>query len=527
MKRLLITSLLLASQLPAQLTYERILNAAKEPDQWLTYQGDYTGNRYRELDQINSTNVKNLRTEWIYQTGVSGSMQTVPLVVDGVMYMTAGDGLAMALDPKTGRELWRYKYTWNREARLCCGTANRGVAMLGNRLFMTTPDAHIVALDARTGRLLWDTEMGDYRKGYGATMAPMVVKNKIIAGVSGGEYGIRGFVDAYDPATGKRVWRFWTVPSKEEFGGDTWSADSWQRGGAPTWTPGTYDAELNTLYWTVGNPGPDLYGEDRKGDNLFACSVLALDPDTGKRKWHFQFTPHDLHDWDANETPMLLNLPWQGKPRKLLVQANRNSFFYILDRETGKFLAGRPFVEQTWAKGLDDNGRPILNPNTDPTPEGNRQCPGLAGGTNWMAPSWNPKTKLFYFQIRGGCDIFYSSPPTFIEGKPFWGSVFRGSTDEKEYGKLTAMDPLTGKVKWEFRLNRAPWAGTMSTSGNLIFAGDEDGYLMAFDSENGKLLWKFNTGTRLVSAPITYRIDGRQYVTMPSGSALLTFALPE
>ncbi|MBC7927498.1 MAG: PQQ-binding-like beta-propeller repeat protein, partial [Bryobacteraceae bacterium] len=309
--------------------------------------------------------------------------------------------------------------------------------------------------------------------------------------------------------------------------GDTWLADSWQRGGGATWTTGTFDPALNTLYWPVGNPGPDLYGESRKGDNLYTCSVIALDPDTGKMKWYFQFTPHDTHDWDANETPMLLDLAWEGKPRKLLFLPNRNGFFYVLDRTNGQFLAGKPFWKQTWAKGLDAKGRPIVMDNIEPSPEGNRQCPGLAGATNWMSPSYSPQTKLYYLQIRDSCDIFYSSPPTYIAGKPYWGSVFRGVTDEKESGMLRAFDPVTMEVKWEFKLDKAPWAGTMSTSGNLLFAGDEDGYLMAFDARNGKLLWKLNTGNRLVTAPITYMIDGKQYVTMPSGSALLTFALPD
>jgi alcohol dehydrogenase (cytochrome c) len=349
----------------------------------------------------------------------------------------------------------------------------------------------------------------------------------VVAGVSGGEFGIRGFVDAYDVTTGKRAWRFYTVPAKGDPGGDTWLADSWQRGGGAAWMTGTYDPKLNLLYWTVGNPGPDLYGKDRLGDNLYTDSVVALNPDTGKLKWHFQFTPHDTHDWDANETPMLLDLPWQGKPRKLLVQANRNAFYYVLDRETGEFLMGKPFARQTWAKGLDAKGRPVHNGDIEPSADGNRQCPGLAGSTNWMAPSFNPDTGLFYLQVRESCDIFYTSPPTYIEGKPFWGSVFRGVTDEKDYGFLRALNPLTGEVKWEFRHHTPPWAGTLSTAGNLVFAGDEDGYLMAFNATTGELLWKFNTGNRLVTSPVTFVVDGRQYVTMPSGSALLTFALPQ
>jgi alcohol dehydrogenase (cytochrome c) len=289
---------------------------------------------------------------------------------------------------------------------------------------------------------------------------------------------------------------------------------------------GTYDAATKTLYWGVGNPGPDLYGKDRLGDNLYTNCLVALDAATGKLKWYFQFTPHDTHDWDACETPMLLDLNWQGIPRKLVIQANRNGFFYVLDRETGEFLMGKPFARQNWAKGLDAKGRPILRENTEPSPEGTPLCPGLAGAANWMAPSYNPETGWFYFPVREQCDVYYSSPPVYVEGKPYWGSVFRGLTDEKEWGLLKALDPRTGETKWDFRYFRAPWAGTMSTAGGLIFAGDEDGYLMAFDARSGKTLWKLYTGNRLVSAPITWELKGRQYITMPSGAALITLALP-
>jgi alcohol dehydrogenase (cytochrome c) len=527
--KLVAIGLVAASMLAAQtgpVTAERIVQAMKEPNNWLTYFGDYGGVRHRDLNQINTSNVKDLRLEWMYQTGVTGAFQTVPLVVDGVMYLTAGEGHVIALDAKTGRQLWKYKYPLPRAKSFSAGTINRGLAMLGGRLFMATPNAHLVALDIRNGKLIWEAEMENYEKGYGATLAPLVIKDKVLAGVAGGEFGIRGFVDAYDAATGKRAWRFYTVPAKGEPGGDTWLGDSWTRGGGATWLTGTYDPALNTVYWPVGNPGPDLFGKSRVGDNLYTGSVVALDPDTGKLKWHFQFTPHDTHDWDANQTPMLLDLPWEGKPRKLLVLANRNGFYYILDRVTGQFLMGKPFARQTWAKGLDAKGRPILNPNTEPSPEGNRQCPGLGGATNWMAPSFNPQTGWFYFQVREQCDIYFTSAPVYVEGKPYWGSVFRGVTDEREWGMLRAIDPLTAETKWEFRLAKAPWAGTMSTSGGLIFAGDEDGYFMAFDAKAGKILWSMNTGNRLVTSPVTYMVEGRQYVTMPSGAALMTFALP-
>lgn len=514
-----------ATQKPV--TYERLVNALSEPHNWLTYWGDYSAGRHRELKQITTANVKDLRVDWIFQTGQTGAFQTTPLVVDGVMYFTAGNGNAFAVDARSGRQLWRYRYVLAPDIQLCCGTINRGLGMLGNQLFMVTPDAHVVSLDARTGEEVWKIAMADYRQGYGATMAPLVVKDKVITGVAGGEYGIRGFVDAYYAETGKHAWRFYTVPEKGQPGGDTWLADSWKRGGGATWMTGTYEPSTSTLFWGVGNPGADLYGGDRLGDNLYTNSLIALDADSGKLKWHFQFTPHDTHDWDACETPVLLDLPWKGQPRKLVVQANRDGFYYVLDRTTGEFLHASEISRQTWNDGFDAKGRPKVRPNTDPSPEGTRVCPGLAGGPNWMAPSYSPQTGLYYVPVREGCDVFFSSPTEYVAGKPYWGGMFRGVTDEPEYGLLKAINPLNGETKWSFRMNRAPWAGTLSTAGGLLFAGDEDGYLMAFNAADGKLLWKMNTGNRLVTSPITYQVEGKQYIAMPSGAALLTFSVPE
>jgi alcohol dehydrogenase (cytochrome c) len=526
MKRLFV-AFAVSGILAAQVPYERIVNQAKEPHNWLTYWGDYAATRYRELAQINPGNVGTLRADWIFQTGVPGAFEAVPLVVDGIMYFTASGGHAYALDARSGRQLWHYQHSFSPERKSSAGRVNRGMAVLDNRLFFVTGDATVVAIDIGTGRKLWATEMAPFKPGtYYATIAPLAVKDKVIVGISGGEEGMRCFIDAYDAATGKRAWRFWTIPLKGEPGGDTWSGDSATRGGGPAWLTGVYDPKLNLTYWGVGNPGPDLYGGDRLGDNLYTSSVVALDPDSGKLKWHFQFTPHDTHDWDANEATVLLDLNWKGRDRKVMAQANRNGFFYVLDRESGEFLLGKPFARQTWAKGLDEKGRPILNPNIEPTPEGNRQCPGLAGAANWMAPSWNPQTKLFYFPVREQCDIYYSSEPQFVEGKPYWGSMIRGVNDEREWGLLKALDPLTGETKWDFRYHRAPWAGTLSTSGGLVFSGDEDGYLMAFDARTGKNLWSFNTGNRLVTSPITYMVNGKQYIALPSGAALLAFALP-
>ena len=515
-----------AAALPAQVTYNRLLHAIEEPQNWLTYWGDYSAIRHRDLDQINTKNVKDLRLAWMFQTGKFGSQETVPLVIDGIMYATLGDGNAVALDARSGRPLWSYKHNFAKDHS--SAGVNRGFAVLGDRLFMVTPDSNLVALEIRTGRLIWQTEIAPYKAGtHYATMAPLVIKDKVLVGISGGEQGIRGFIDAYDAASGKRAWRFWTIPGPGEPGSDSWLGDSWTRGGGPAWLTGSYDPELNTTYWGIGNPGPDLLGDVRRGDNLYSCSMVALDPDTGKLKWHFQFTPHDLHDWDATETPMLLNLNWKGRMRKVVVQANRNAFFYVLDRETGEFLLGKPFARQTWAKELDSKGRPILLSNNEPTADGIRTCPGLGGGANWMAASYNPQTKLFYFSEMESCNIYYTAPAVYVAGKPYWGSVFRGVTGEESWGVLKALDPMTGETKWDFRFYQPSWAGTLSTSGGLIFSGDEDGYLMAFDAANGKNLWKMNTGARLVTSPMTYKVDGKQYVTMPSGAAILTFALPD
>lgn len=530
MKNRLLFLTVLVMALPAfaaDLTFVRIVQSASEPQHWLTYWGDYGGTRFRNLSQIHAGNVAKLRVDWVFQTDQPGAFETVPLVVDGVMYLTAANGFAFALDPKTGRELWRYQYRVPDGVKLCCGTMNRGLTMLGSRLYMVTPDAHLVAIDSRNGQLIWDVEFASWQKGYGATMAPMIVKNNVVVGVSGGEFGIRGYVDAYDANTGKQAWRFWTVPAPGEPGSETWGNGSEQHGGGPTWMTGTYDPDLNTIYWGIGNPGPDLFGGNRPGDNLYTDSLVALDGDTGKLKWHFQFTPHDVYDWDAAETPMLLDLPWQGKTRKLVVQANRNAFYYILDRVNGEFLFAKPFARQNWAREIDAKGRPVLVSAPTDTKDGHDVCPGQAGATNWMAPSFQPSLGLFYFNVREQCDTFFSIAPAYKEGRPYWGGTSRGQSNTRDWGQVTAMDPLTGEIRWTFKLNRPPWAGTLATGGNLVFAGDEDGYLMAFNAETGKILWRMNTGSRLVTSPITYMIEGKQYLTMPSGSALLTFALPD
>ena len=509
-----------------EVTADRLIRALDEPENWLHYRGDYSGRNHRPLKQINKENVGDLQAQWVFQTGVGAAakFQTVPLVVDGMMYLTAPYNNGYALDARTGRVLWRYQRELPNQS-LCCGPINRGFAILGDRLFMATLDSHVLALDRKTGSVIWDKQMADYRPGYSSNLAPLVVKDKVIVGTSGGEYGVRGFLDAYHVDTGERIWRFWTTPSPGEPGSETWSGDSWKTGGAPTWMTGTYDPELDLLYWCTGNPAPDLYGEDRLGDNLYSDSVLALDPDTGKLNWYFQFTPHDLHDWDANEVPVLLDLEMEGKPRKLLVQANRNGFYYVLDREDGQFLLARPYARVTWASGVGPDGRPQVLPNTSPTPEGNYQCPGMGGGSNWMAPSYNPEAGLLYVVVLEQCTVYFSTRQELEPGHFFLGSYPGVVPDEETWGALKALEPTSGEVKWEFRFHSPNWAGTLSTAGGLVFVGDTEGYFTALDAKTGKSLWRFQTGAPIVTAPITYLLDEKQYLAIAAGSALYTFAL--
>ena len=521
---------LATASVSGQVTADRLVNAAREPQQWLTYSGTYDGTRYTALDQINRTNVQRLALQWVFQTGVRGSHETTPLVVDGIMYFTAPQNHAFAVDVRTGRPLWHYERNLPKDLSLCCGPQNRGFAALGDRVFMGTLDAHVVALDAKTGRVRWDVAAADADKGYSFTGAPLAVKDKIIVGVAGGEYGIRGFLDAYDAESGQRVWRFYTIPGEGERGVETWKGDSWKRGGAPTWVTGSYDPELNTLYWGTGNPGPQMYGANRAGDNLYSDSLLALDPDTGSLKWHFQFTPHDVHDWDSTHTPILFNETIAGQARKLVAVPNRNGFFYVLDRVTGAYLIGRPYTQVTWAKELDANGRPIVLPNTDPTPEGNRVCPSGTGGTNWHSPSYSPRTRLVYFFSNEQCDTFMADEklePPHRPGRPYIGSTFFAVPDEHNEAAVRAVDPKTGTIRWEFREFSGAWSGVFSTAGGLVFSGDGQGNFIALDAETGKDLWHIPLGAYVQSAAISYAVDGRQFITIPAGSAIFTFALPE
>ena len=511
--------------LAAEVDNATLQKAQSDNTSWLSYGRNYSGWRYSELDEINSSNVSKLTPEWIFQTDVPGKGQSTPLVHDGVMYLTADSNHAFALDLLTGRPIWEYNDKVPPGATGCCGQPNRGFAILGDKLFKVNFQATLVALDRKTGRVIWETVIGDYKKGYSNTVAPLIVKNMVLVGIAGAEFGTRDFVDAYDIETGKRVWRFWTVPAPDEPGGDTWKGDSWKQGGGSTWVTGTYDPELNLTYWGTGNPGPDMDGDVRPGDNLYTCSVVALDVDTGKLKWHFQFTPHDVHDWDAIADPVLLDMTVKGQPRKALIQANRNGYFYALDRATGEFLLASPYTKITWADGIDSKGRPILIPGKDPTLEGNIACPGLGGGHNWQATAYSPKTKLYYFPSTDGCQIYFKAPQEYIDGQWYQASTTQAIPAEPTTGSVIAVDPSTGKTAWKYEMVTSPSSGLLATAGGLVFSGDSQGYFTALDAASGKPLWKFQTGSAVRAPAITYSFRGKQWVAVMAGGSLMTFTL--
>ena len=509
----------------SQVSYERVVGAAREPQNWLTYSGRYSGWRYSGLDQISSSSASHLAMQWTFQVADLGQFETTPIVVDGVLYGTGQNNRAFALDARTGRAIWRYQRSLPDKIQPCCGMVNRGFAILGDRLFMATLDAHVIALDAKTGNVIWDVTAADYRQGYTFTVAPLALKNEVIVGVSGGEYGIRGFVDAYDAETGRRLWRFETVPGPGKPGHETWAGDSWKTGGAPAWLTGSYDPELNLIFWPTGNPSPVNYGGDRHGANLYSDCMLALDADSGELKWYFQFTPHDVHDYDSTEIPLLIDADWAGQPRKLLIQANRNGFLYVLDRTDGKFLSAKAYGRVTWAKGIDPDGKPIVNDAAIPNLTGTQVCPGAIGLTNWFAPSYNPGTKLLYVATSTECDIFTGAAQSYRMGHDFIGSVEVPDPIERPSGILKALDPLTGTQKWEFKYFSSPNGGGLSTAGGVVFAGDSDGNFIALDAQTGQDLWHVQLGAAIYSTAVTYQVDGRQYVVIPAGSALFAFAV--
>ncbi|MGC2400049.1 MAG: PQQ-dependent dehydrogenase, methanol/ethanol family [Acidobacteriaceae bacterium] len=517
-------------EIPGGLTFERLRHAKNEPQNWLTYWNDYHGHHFSSLSQITPANAGQLQAQWSLQLPPGPSLEATPLVVDGVMYTTYTTATAAgvyALDAKSGLVIWKYERAQKITNPNQINPFNRGVAMLGNRLFLGTLDAALVALDARTGRILWETQVADTMTGHSLTGAPLALKDKIIVGVAGGEFGIRGFIDAYDPATGKRLWRFNTIPAPGEFGNNTWAGDSWKRGSGAAWLTGSYDPDLNLLYWTVGNPGPSMNAAGREGDNLFTCSVVALNPDTGERVWHYQFTPGDSHDWDANEDVVLADGVVNGVKRKLLLQTDRNGMFYVLDRTNGKFIFAKPYVKQTWNNGFQSDGRPIFTPNWQSSPKGNLIAPLLVGGTNWQSPSYDAARSMYYVVALDGSMGYRTVPVQYEAGREYLGGAPFPSKQPVQ-SSLLAMDATNGSIKWTFPLLRPSLsAGVLATTSGLVFVATGEGNLIALDAQTGKSLWHFQTGGSIASAPISYAIGGRQYVAISAANSLYAFALPE
>ena len=526
----------------SQVSFDRILRANQEPQNWLTYSGTVLSQRHSPLSQVTPDNVKNLELQWVYQARSLEKYEATALVVDGILYTVQAPNDVMALDAATGRLFWSYSYTPAPEARPCCGRINRGLAILGNTLFMGTIDAHLVAIDAKNGKPLWNTTVAKAESGYALTHAPLVVKDKVIMGTAGGEYGIRGFIAAYDVHTGKEIWRFYTIPGPGEPGHETWGGDSWKTGGGSVWVTGSYDPDVNLTYWGIGNPGPDWNGDTRPGDNLYSDSVVALDPDNGKLKWYYQFSPHDEFDYDAVQVPVLADMAWpdksgQKRQRKLMLWANRNGFFYVLDRTTGQFLSAKPFVEVNWAKGFDEKGRPMRVPGKLPSDEGTLISPGNQGGTNWYSPSFSPRTGLFYIPTWANySSIYVKAPEEYVEGRrygagfprsavPFGRAAQNFRREDEGYGAIRAVDPNTGERKWEFKMSDVTDSGILTTASDLLFSGGREGYFFALDARNGSVLWKANVGGAVASGPMTYAVNGKQYVAVAAGNSLFSFAL--
>jgi alcohol dehydrogenase (cytochrome c) len=531
----------------AQVTFERLLNPQAEPQNWLSYSGSYLSQRHSALKQIRPSNVGDLELEWVFQAQSLESFETTPLVVDGVMYLTEAPDTAVALDAATGRLFWRYQHNPDAAARPCCGRVNRGLAILGDQVFMATIDAKLIALDVKTGQPAWQIAVADANLGYAMTLAPLVIKNKVIVGVAGGEYGIRGFIAAYDADTGAEAWRFYTIPGPGEPGHETWAdgGDAWLHGGASVWLTGSYDPDLDLTYWGIGNPGPDWNPAQRPGDNLYSDSVVALDPDTGDLKWHFQFTPNDDYDYDAVQIPVLVDLPARdissgNSILRGMLWGNRNGFFYVLDRATGEFIRGSAFVKVNWASGLDERGRPIE------TPQGPDKVtyPGVQGGTNWYSPSYSPSTELFYLSAwENYGSVFKPEETEYIEGVRFVGGVpgspipgianlpgirrgpINSWTEALGNGAVIALDPKTGEQRWRFPTTDVSSSGILTTATDLLFTGSREGYFYALDARSGAQLWRASLGGQGANGPMSYAVGGAQRVAVASGSALFVFGL--
>lgn len=498
---------------------------------WPSYNGDFGGNRYTKMTQITKANVARLAPKWMFPLADVRTIENTPVVVEGVMYVSSANE-CWALDAGSGRMIWHFQRPRTKGvAGNAAGGFNRGVASAGDRIFMLTDTAHMIALHRMTGELLWETEMADWHLNYNGTSAPLAVGNLVISGTAGGDEGARGFIAAFDQATGKEAWRFWTVPKPGEPLSETWKGNSLDHPSGAAWMTGSYDPQLDLVYWQVGNPGPDFNGDTREGDNLYSDSIVALEAKTGRLKWHYQFTPHDVHDWDAEEPAVLVDTMWQGRPRKLLLQANRNGFFYVLDRTDGQLLLAKPFLKKlNWAEAIGKDGRPILNELKTNADGETYVCPGFQGGTNWFSASFNPATGLYYFNALERCNLFSKRTGEWQAGKSFMGGAARPAPGETFQKFLRAVNIHTGEITWELpqvTTGTTASAGALSTASGLVFFGENSGAFMAADASTGKALWQFPTNTVWRASPMTYMFDNKQYVAVAAGQSILAFALPE
>jgi alcohol dehydrogenase (cytochrome c) len=540
---LLILLVGIGGSLSAHVTHDRILHADREPQNWLTYGGGYSSQRYSRLDQITREKVRSVTLKWVWRPKYLDKMETTPLVVDGVLYAVQNSEV-VAMDGATGRIFWTFRYRVPPESNAYLMVV-KGLAISGDTLFWATYDGHLIAIDAKTGKAIWNKTIVEWKKGLQLNVAPLVVKDKVILGPATNEFGTNCWVAAYDVRTGAELWRFKTVPEPGEPGNETWPGDSWKHGGAPIWVTGSYDPETNLTFWGTGNPNPGWNGGPRNpGDNLYSDSVVALEADTGALKWHYQFTPNDEFDWDAVQVPVLADIDWQGKPRKVMLWANRNGFFYLLDRITGQFLFAKAFVKQNWNIGFERNGRPIKAPHAKPSWEGTHIEPGTQGGTNWYSPSFSPRTGLFYVSTWDNYSAisYKAEVAPWQEGRKYTGqappSVRAGGrgrgrsnaafrTEAEGYGAVRALDPKTGEKKWDFKMVDYTESGILTTASDLLFSGGREGHFFALDARSGQLLWKVNLGGTVSSGPMTFAVDGRQYVAVAADSALYVFGLPE
>lgn len=525
----------LAADVPnVDVPYSKLVDAENHPEEWLMYSGSLLGQRHSRLNQINRSNVRDLKVAWASQLRPSFKpLSATPIVANGVMFVTEAPDGVVALDARDGRLLWRFTRPVDpAKLPVCCGAFNRGVAVLGSRVYVATLDAYLVALDAATGKKVWEVQVANEKEGYTMTTAPLALDGKIVVGVAGGETGIRGFVAAYSADDGKRLWQFFTVPGPGEPGHETWQGDTWRTGGASTWSLGSYDPKLDILYWSTGNPWPPFDNRSRPGDNLYSNSIIALNPNTGKLLWHFQLTPADTHDWDATQQMILADVTWKGGTVPAVMMASRNAFYYVLDRRDGKLLYGKPFVKQTWAKGLDEKGRPIRDPAADPSPQGTLVYPWLHGGTNWWPPTYDPKRKLHFVPTVDAATIYFRLEEKLVPGTMTMQGTTVLATNRPSVMAVKALDPDTGEAKWATRLDEGDFVqfarvtGLLSTNGDIVFAGLMD-RLSILDADTGAVLWKFRPGALVNAGPATYAINGVQYFAIIAGNVLFAFSLPQ